>query len=265
MTVDYRYSVGREAVLNAGRLVSDLAARGELNPRRKPEDDSWKTDADDKAELLIRRAILGAYTADSFVGEEFEPREGTSGYVWECDPVDYTKGLVEGNNLYTVCLGLRRGDELLFGFVYNPGRDELFEGGVGRGVKRNGHPADLWVPPSISKARVDLQVYGPERVELKRLSSRGVLGGRVDEHGGFSYGLAKVASGVNHVHLAKSGRPGGYKFYDINAGVTLVRARGGVVTAADGGEPDGVTLVTAANPELHEELMALLREIDFHS
>src|SRR5689334_14316083 len=68
------------------------------------------TEADRRAEELIRGHIRAAFPQDGIVGEEFGTEEGSSGYRWILDPIDGTRAFIAGQPLWGTLIGLERGD-----------------------------------------------------------------------------------------------------------------------------------------------------------
>src|SRR5260370_2204306 len=58
------------------------------------KDQSPVTVADREAEDLLRKRLLGAFSNDGFLGEEFGSTPGTSGFRWIIDPIDGTRNVV---------------------------------------------------------------------------------------------------------------------------------------------------------------------------
>ncbi len=65
----------------AGELTLRYFNRDDLGVERK-SDGSPVTLADRGAEELARRRIAEAFPEDAILGEEFDDKEGTSGYRW---------------------------------------------------------------------------------------------------------------------------------------------------------------------------------------
>ncbi len=97
-------------------------------------DASPVTAADKGAEELLRQLILEEFPDDSFLGEEFDDVEGTSGFRWVVDPIDGTKSFIHGVPLFGTLAGLEFQDQLVAGVSRFPALDEVVYAAVGQGA-----------------------------------------------------------------------------------------------------------------------------------
>src|SRR5215470_7207339 len=92
----------------------------------------WKADqspvtmADRGAEEMLRKALLGKFPNDGFLGEEFGDTPGTSGYRWIIDPIDGTRSFVRGIPIWATMVGLEYQRELIAGVVYIPAMNQVY-------------------------------------------------------------------------------------------------------------------------------------------
>lgn len=102
-------------------------------------DGSPVTEADRHTEKLLRGLLDEWYPNDGIVGEEFDDREGTTGYTWYLDPIDGTKSFVARVPLFTVLIGLVNDTgKPVAGVIRNPMTRETVSAAVGRGAWYNG-------------------------------------------------------------------------------------------------------------------------------
>jgi histidinol-phosphatase len=111
--------------------------RSSLVPERKA-DGSFVTEADRRAERLIRARLEESFPEDGVLGEEEGERAGTSGRRWIIDPVDGTYSFVHGVPLYGVLIGLEVLDEPVVGVVNLPALGEMVSAARGQGCFWNG-------------------------------------------------------------------------------------------------------------------------------
>ena len=64
------------------------------------EDGTPVTEADKKAERLMRELIGSSFPNDTIKGEEESDTDGTSGRSWILDPIDGTMSFIHGVPLY---------------------------------------------------------------------------------------------------------------------------------------------------------------------
>lgn len=108
------------------------------------------SEADMNTEVLIRDRLKTSFPQDAFLGEEtgisdFAPNQG----IWVVDPIDGTQPFISGMSSWCVSIAFVINNELQFGMVYAPERDELFAGGVDFGATLNGKPVQRHPGTSI--------------------------------------------------------------------------------------------------------------------
>jgi histidinol phosphatase-like enzyme (inositol monophosphatase family) len=263
-------SASRSALLERHALAVDAArAAGELTLRhfRSPElrvehkaDGSPVTAADRASEALLRERIGAAFPHDAILGEEQEPKPGTSGYRWFLDPIDGTESFARGVPLYGVLVACELDGELLLGVIDCPGAGERVHAARGRGAfwSAGGGP-DL--PARVSRVAElrEALVLCTSPAGLDRASSSGArerLLGAVRRTRGWSdcYGYLLVATGraeaaFDPVMNAWDNAPllpileeAGGRFSDLRGARTIHGASG-----------------LGSNGRVHEELLGLLR------
>lgn len=125
------FTVG--ASLQAAEFIMSHYQSPELAVDRK-RDSSPVTAADRGAEELLRRLISIQYPADAILGEEFEEKNGTSGWRWILDPVDGTKSFVHGVPLFGTLIGLEYDHRQVLGLCRFPALNEVVYAAKGLGA-----------------------------------------------------------------------------------------------------------------------------------
>ncbi len=108
------------------------------------------TDADRKAEELLRKAIEKNFPDDGVFGEEFGEQEGQSGGRWVLDPIDGTKAFVTGVPLFGTLVGFQWQGEPVVGVCRFPALQEVVFAGKGYGtwwIPQGKKPRRVWVSP----------------------------------------------------------------------------------------------------------------------
>ena len=104
MTLDEKTKISIEIVKSAGALAlkffQDLAS---LNVEKKGHQD-FVSRADRDVEQFVRTALEHAFPDDGIVGEEHDPKPGSSGFTWVIDPIDGTTNFINGIPVWTVVL-----------------------------------------------------------------------------------------------------------------------------------------------------------------
>lgn len=257
MTLDRELEIARDAALQAAEVLR-RHREGPLEIGRKDRDE-LVTDADRKADGVIRTRLAGAFPDDAVCTEEAgdSPQRLRRRRAWIVDPLDSTRNYIELGDEFAVSIGLAVGGRAVLGVVCNPARDELFAGYVGRGVTLNGTEVRATAVQALEEAQLavsrrDLRhglVSVAPSLSLRPVASR-------------AYKFARVAAGMDDG--AFSVRPGGT--WSVCAGAALVMAAGGRATLVDGSEvrfdePDLTQPqpLVAAGPRLHPVLLAAVR------
>lgn len=125
-----------ETAYLAGRLTLGYF-RGEI-PTDFKSDNTPVTEADRKAEELIRGRIERKFPGHVIIGEEYGTSEGEKeSHQWIIDPIDGTKSFIHGVPLYGVLIGLEIEGRVEVGVVYFPALDEMVAAGTGLGCRLN--------------------------------------------------------------------------------------------------------------------------------
>jgi len=124
---------------------------------KSPIDLVTKTDRDIEAAVVAR--LRTAFPDHMIVAEEASagrsiPRPSTDCYAWYLDPIDGTTNFAHSYPQCCVSLGLARGDDLLYGIVYDPLSEETFKAKRGAGATLNGRPIHVSTTPQLEQALI---------------------------------------------------------------------------------------------------------------
>jgi myo-inositol-1(or 4)-monophosphatase len=243
---------GRVGLQRWGTLLQ-VARKGEVD---------LVTDVDLELEELIREAITRRYPEHMLLSEEGEQEEKAqeAEYLWLVDPLDGTTNYVHGYPSFCVSLAMAHRGEILVGCVYDPLRNELFYAAKGEGATLNG--AQIAVSETRSLISSLLSTGFPyERATLSdsNVSYLGKLINRIQgvrRSGSLALDLAYVAAGRLDGHWEFHVKP-----WDTAAGALMVEEAGGRISGVVGqGWSPFDDDVVATNGEIHEELLAALRQ-----
>jgi inositol-phosphate phosphatase / L-galactose 1-phosphate phosphatase / histidinol-phosphatase len=252
-----------EDLLKAALEISAAAAaipmqyfRSSIVVEDKP-DHTPVTIADRETEANIRRAIEKRFPTHAILGEEFGKTDRQADYTWIVDPIDGTRSFICGFPLFGMLLGVMRGDEPIVGVIRMPALNESFAGRRGAGAFKDGTPISCRRDIKLKDARIVIneanRMVMNEPLRLRRLMSAGQIRRFFND----CYPFALLASGQIDVVIDSDLQP-----YDYLPIVPVVEAAGGVMTAWHGEKlglgSDG-SVIAAATPELHREVMSLLR------
>ncbi len=254
--IDRHLEVALQAARLAGAFVLEAGKKPHIEVHDKHLND-FVTDADRACERLIIETIRKSFPEDVIFGEE----TGTSGSGghgrWILDPIDGTTNFFRSLPNYTISIAWELEPfHPLVGVVFNPRQQELFWGSEGSGVFLNGQPITVSNVKDISRALL-VCVPPHRRHELaqgyfeaaKRLF---MAASDFRSFGSCALELAYIAAG----------RLDGYYelclgYYDMAAGMLLVREAGGVVQSADEaqGFTDARCDLIASNGLIHDQIL----------
>jgi myo-inositol-1(or 4)-monophosphatase len=252
----------------APRLRRDYNEVEQLQVSKKGPGD-FVSQADLKAEKLIREELHKARPEFGFLLEEGGEIAGDGEHVWVVDPLDGTNNFLHGLPHFSISIGLRKGDDIQAGVVYDPLRDELFwaERAIGayvadrRGLDRRmriagrRQLADAMLATGLApKCAADPEKRARFMHEFEAMTA---AAGNVRRWGSAALDLAYVAAG----------RFDGFwedelSLWDIAAGLIIVREAGGTVSDITGAaSPVTGRGMIAANPAVHTAMLKTLRTV----
>jgi len=115
------------AALEAARAAADvIGAHYRKNPavRTKP-DDSPVTEADVRAEEVIRATLSRHFPGYGFYGEETGQHAMQAESIWLVDPIDGTRSFVRETPFFSTQIALLRAGRLVLGVSSAPAYGEL--------------------------------------------------------------------------------------------------------------------------------------------
>ncbi|MDD9922211.1 MAG: histidinol-phosphatase [Boseongicola sp.] len=249
-TVDALADAARQETLRHFRHVN-------LTAESKKADFDPVTVADRAAERAMRDVLEELRPQDSILGEEEEPKIGTSGLTWVLDPIDGTRGYISGTPTWGVLIALSDANGPILGAVDQPYIGERFYGGPDRAVVV-GPQGEAPLKARETRLLSDATIFttfpevGTEAdgLAFARVAERTKL----TRYGCDCYAYALLAAGQIDLVIEAGLQP-----YDIQAPIAVVEAAGGIVTDWQGAPAhNGGRAVAAATPELHAAALELL-------
>ena len=248
-----------QAAFKAGKsLARDFGEVQNLQVSLKGPGD-YVSQADRKAEKLLREELLKARPTYGFLGEESEEIKGTDGaHRWIVAPLDGTTNFLHGIPTFAISIALERNGEIVAAVVLNPATDELFTAERGGGAFVNDRRLRVAMRKNLSDAVIGCGLphlgrgnHGKFLVELRHVM--GEVAG-VRRLGSASLDLAYVAAGRFDGFWERD-----LSAWDIAAGILLVREAGGFASDMDGGSAMlDMGSVVAGNEYIQKALMEVV-------
>ncbi|MCX7889236.1 MAG: histidinol-phosphatase [Rhodobacteraceae bacterium] len=216
------------------------------------------TVADRASEARMRAILAERRPQDAILGEEFEPKSGTSGLTWVLDPIDGTRSFLSGTPTWGVLIAVSDAGGPVFGIVDQPYIGERFTGGFGI-AEVSGPlgtaPLRTRAPRPLSQAILFTTFpevgTAEEGAAFRRVAARA----RLTRYGTDCYAYALVAAGQIDLVIEA-----GLQAYDVQAPIAVIEAAGGIVTDWQGRPVhQGGRVLAAANAAVHAEALALLQ------
>jgi histidinol phosphatase-like enzyme (inositol monophosphatase family) len=225
------------------------------------EDFDPVTEADQQAEIAIRKLIESRFPEHGIIGEEFGSVRTDAQYQWIIDPIDGTRAFISGIPVWGTLIGLYDNGIPVAGVMDQPFTREryLAIGGTshlsiagGKSVSLNTATVDrldqailMTTSPNLLTGENDRAYFEVEkRVKLAR-------------YGCDCYAYCQLAAGQVDLVIES-----GLNIYDIAALIAIIEGAGGLVTNWAGGDASqGGSVVAAANRALHTKALEQLNSI----
>lgn len=232
-----------------GKADADIKARND-----------WVSKADRESEHAIASMLHDRFPDDAILGEEggMSRSEGKSGRMWIIDPLDGTSNYLQHFPVWCISIGLRQGDEMIAGVIYEPLRDLFFTAERGAGAFRNGKKMQVSNQETVTGAF--LATGFPFRAQQFVSTYCSIFQDVISVAKGvrragsaaldLAYTAAGIFDGFFELHLAP---------WDVAAGSLLVTEAGGLVSDFSGGDRwfERGNIV-GAPPAVHAQLVSLI-------
>ena len=265
-----RLKIALRAAESAGGIL--MRHLGKLERIEKKAAVDLVTIADRESEACVLTELRLAFPNDVVIGEETDGGEGrealgvraqTARYAWLVDPLDGTTNFAHGYLQFCVSIGLLRDGEPVLGVVHAPARRETYVGGEGVHATCNGVRIAVSEVQSLGDALIATGFPYDLRTRLDAILARlraallEVQG--IRRGGSAALDLCEVAAGRLDGYWEDGLQP-----WDLAAGVAIVRAAGGEVSAWAEGErwQAFAGVAVAGNPAIRPQLQTLLRTAD---
>ncbi|MDV2990869.1 MAG: Inositol-1-monophosphatase [Chroococcidiopsis sp. SAG 2025] len=253
--------VATEAALSAGAVL--LGYLGKLEEVREKGRGGDLVTAADKASEVVVLEVLQRHFPDHAILAEESGKLGNadSEFCWAIDPLDGTTNFAHQYPCFAVSIGLLVAGVPQVGVIFDPYRDELFRGAKGAIATCNRKPISVSTTVELSKCLLVTGFAYDRRetadnnyAEFCHLTH---LTQGVRRSGAAALDLAYVASGRIDGYWER-----GISLWDIAAGIAILKAAGGQVSAYDGSPIDLATgRILATNGLIHSSLSQELLQV----
>lgn len=220
----------------------------------------YVTQFDKESERRIVSRLKQLLPQAGFIAEEgTATRTGDEEFVWIIDPLDGTTNYIHALPVTCVSIGLRQGNEMVLGVVYELWARECFYASKGgEGAFLNGNPISV---SSASRMNDSLIATGFPYTNFARMPQymRYLEWTMKNTHG-----VRRLGSAAADLIYTACGRCDGFyeyglKPYDVAAGAFIVEMAGGKVSDFSGGDNwlFGAEII-ASNPHLFPEMQSSL-------
>ena len=185
------------------------------------------TAADMAVDALLKERLAQALPEAGWLSEETadNPARLNRDLVWIVDPIDGTRAFVSGHADWCIAIGLLAGGRPVFGLVYAPEHDHLYEAALGAGATKNGAPIRVSGLDRLDGARV----AGPKPL-VDVLERRAGRVDRIAKIPSLALRLSRVAEGSLDIGLVSANSCD----WDLAGADLILQEAGGLVTALDG-------------------------------
>ena len=146
-----------EIAQQAGQIILEMRQHQSFSQDYKA-DHELVTSADLKADQLIRTQLQLQFPEHGILSEESSPDYSNTQSlyqpIWIIDPIDGTVNFAHGHAQSAVSIAHARDGDVVFGVVYNPFTDEMFQAEAGGGALLNNRPISVSGQKDLRKALI---------------------------------------------------------------------------------------------------------------
>ena len=218
------------------------------------------TASDKKVEKILIDELHKARPNYSILSEEIGKISSDESFKWIIDPIDGTANFLHGIPHFAISIGLEHDGEIICGIIYDPIKDEMFVAEKGNGSYLNNQRIRV---SSRSKLENCIIFTGGPKIGVKNrelfLKEYNNVSSKVPTS------IRKLGSASLDMAYVAAGRCDGFwqrdlKYWDIAAGIILVRESGGFVTDFKGekGYMQNKTILVT-NSKINNEMIEILK------
>ncbi|MEY2910163.1 MAG: hypothetical protein RIT01_189 [Pseudomonadota bacterium] len=238
-------------------LIRDFGEVEKLQVSKKGPGD-FVTNSDKRTEKIIINELSLARPDYSFLAEESGASGKSTEFKWIIDPIDGTTNFLHGVPYFAISIGLEKNKEIICGMIFNPITNEMFYAEKGKGAYLNNSRIRVSSRKNIDECVLltggPILSYKNKEIFFKEYESVSRKVAATRKFGSSALDLAYLASGRCDGVWERN-----LNYWDIAAGIIIVKEAGGTVTDFKGGDKyieDRNLLAT--NSKIDKDLIALL-------
>jgi myo-inositol-1(or 4)-monophosphatase len=218
------------------------------------------TASDKRVEKILIEELQKARPNYSILSEEIGQINNDDSFKWIIDPIDGTANFLHGIPHFAISIGLEHDKEIICGIIYDPIKDEMFTAEKGNGSYVNNQRMRVSSRSKLS----DCIIFtgGPKSDSKDRELA-------LKEYLNFSskvqIPIRKMGSASLDMAYVAAGRCDGFwqrnlNYWDIAAGIILVKESGGFVTdfTGENGYIKNKTILVT-NSKVNKEMIEILK------
>ena len=220
---------------------------------------NFVTASDLKVEKILVEELQKARPTYSILSEEVGQINNDESFKWIIDPIDGTSNFLHGIPHFAISIGLEHDKEIICGIIYDPIKDEIFTAEKGNGAYLNNKRMRVSARSKLKDCIIctgghkrDSKDRELALEEYKKFSSKIFI--PIRKFGSASLDMAYVAAGRCDGYWQRD-----LSYWDIAAGIILVKESGGFVTDFNGENryiQNKTILVT--NSKINKEMIEVL-------
>jgi len=238
-------------------LIRDFGEVEKLQVSKKGPGD-FVTNSDKRTEKIIINELSLARPDYSFLAEESGASGKSTEFKWIIDPIDGTTNFLHGVPYFAISIGLEKNKEIICGMIFNPITNEMFYAEKGKGAYLNNSRIRVSSRKNIDECVLltggPILSYKNKEIFFKEYETVSKKVAATRKFGSSALDLAYLASGRCDGVWERN-----LNYWDIAAGIIIVKEAGGTVTDFKGGDKyieDRNLLAT--NSKIDKDLIALL-------
>jgi myo-inositol-1(or 4)-monophosphatase len=238
-------------------LIRDFGEVEKLQVSKKGPGD-FVTNSDKRTEKIIINELSLARPDYSFLAEESGASGKSTEFKWIIDPIDGTTNFLHGVPYFAISIGLEKNKEIICGMIFNPITNEMFYAEKGKGAYLNNSRIRVSSRKNIDECVLltggPILSYKNKEIFFKEYETVSKKVAATRKFGSSALDLAYLASGRCDGVWERN-----LNYWDIAAGIIIVKEAGGTVTDFKGGDQyiEERNLL-ATNSKIDKDLIALL-------